>query len=112
MRFESRLEVVAEIRAQLVADFLRNRFAALLGDCRVMEFAELTNMQRCVTALAFVGTRKGKRQRRKRRTASPANKIVSHCRYPTNVAANRQCTRMIRADAAAMGYRAGTGAGE
>ncbi len=59
-----RLEVIAEVRAFLVAHFFHRGFATLLVGTRVVQAAELAGMQVRATGAATLGATEGQRQRR------------------------------------------------
>src|SRR6185437_2633795 len=73
-----RLEVIAEVRASLVADFLGRRFPAVFGDARVVVDAHAANVQLRTAFRAFVQSAQRQAQGRQRSAAFPANQIVCH----------------------------------
>src|SRR6185312_10098202 len=73
-----RLEVIAEVRASLVADFLGRRFPAVLGDARVVVDAHAANVQLRAAFRAFVQSAQRQAQGCQRSAAFPADQIVCH----------------------------------
>ncbi len=72
------LEVIAEVRLRLVADFLRRGLAAMLCNARVVLDAHLAHVQLGTALGALVEPPQRQTQMRQRSTAIPADEVVTH----------------------------------
>src|SRR5688572_10320760 len=78
----TRPEIIAEIRALLVLDFLGDRLATALRDGRVVELTHQADVQLGATGGALVCPPQRQRELRERRAALPAAQRVAHPGVP------------------------------
>ena len=76
----TRLEMISEVGAGLIAHFFGRGLAAMLSNARRVVNAHAANVQLRPTLRTFVKAAQGQAQSRETRPAFPADKIVGHRR--------------------------------